>query len=158
MPSSVRIGPLTRASVAKDVVELERAVTSLAAMARRTGKYSGSAPAITAFTATFSTVYSQNSRYAVGRSRPTTWSGLRLVPASIAATRSSVGSTTGRKSVQWLSRNSWRRFSSVSDSSSRGVVRSNETPFRSSPPRGLVRPSITSCMNGRPLTGSCPST
>ena len=34
----------------------------LAAIARMTGKYSGRAPAITALTATFSTVYSQNSR------------------------------------------------------------------------------------------------
>ena len=47
----------------------------LAARARMTGRYSGRAPAMTAFTATFSTVNSQYSRPDVGRSRPTTSSG-----------------------------------------------------------------------------------
>jgi len=37
---------------------LPRAVTPVDASARITGKYSGRAPAITALTATFSTVYS----------------------------------------------------------------------------------------------------
>jgi hypothetical protein len=62
MPISSRIGPLTTAIVAKDVVELERAVMPLAVAARITGRYSGRAPAMTALTATFSTVNSQNSR------------------------------------------------------------------------------------------------
>jgi len=61
-----------------------------------TGRYAGSAPAITAFTATFSTVKSHISRKPVGRICPTTSSGAWLVPASIASTRSSVGSTIGR--------------------------------------------------------------
>ena len=98
MPISLRIGPLTSAMVANDVVELERPVMPLASAARMTGRYSGLAPAMTALTATFSTVNSQNSRNAVGRRRPTTSSRARLVPASIASTRSSVGSTIGRKS------------------------------------------------------------
>ena len=72
MAISLRIGPLTMAMVANDVVELERAVIPLAIAARITGRYSGRAPAITALTATFSTVNSQNSRNAVGRMRPTT--------------------------------------------------------------------------------------
>ena len=118
MPISLRIGPLTIAMVAKDVVELERPVIPLASAARMTGRYSGRAPAITALTATFSTVNSQNSRNAVGRRRPTTSSRARLVPASIASTRSSVGSTIGRKSVQRSATNSRWRFSSVSASSS----------------------------------------
>jgi hypothetical protein len=100
IPISFRIGPLTTTTFAIEVVLLDRAVTPLAASARMTGKYSGRAPAITAFTATFSTVNSQNSRKEVGRNRPTTLSGLWLVPLSIAATRSSVGKVTGRKSVQ----------------------------------------------------------
>ena len=80
MPISLRIGPLTTEIVANDVVLLDRAVWPLAAIARITGKYSGRAPAITALTATFSTVNSQNSRKRVGRIRPTTLSGGRLVP------------------------------------------------------------------------------
>ena len=86
--------------MAAELVVLPRALTPVAARARITGKYSGRAPAITAFTATRSTVYSQASRKWVGRIRPTTSSGRRLVPASMAATRSSVGSTMGRQSVQ----------------------------------------------------------
>ena len=61
----------------------------LAAQARR-------APAMTAFTATFSTVNSHASRVCVGRIRPTTSARAWLVAASIASTRSSVGSTIGR--------------------------------------------------------------
>ena len=75
--------------------------------------------------------------------RPTTLSGGWLVPLSIAATRSSVGSTIGRKSVQRFSRNSFSRFSSLSGGSSRGVVRSNVAPARSASSSGRVRPSIT---------------
>ena len=93
--------------------------------ARITGKYSGSAPAITALTATFSTVYSQCSRNWFERMWPTTSSGLRLVCASISATRFSVGRTIGSLSVQLFSRNRRCRFSSVSASTSRGVERSN---------------------------------
>ena len=47
---------------AMELVVLPRALTPVAASARTTGKYSGRAPAMTAFTATFSTVYSQASR------------------------------------------------------------------------------------------------
>ncbi len=79
---------------------LPRADKPDAASARITGKYSGRAPAITAFTATFSTVYSHWPRLAVACMRPTISSGLWLVCASIAATRSSVGSTIGSVSVQ----------------------------------------------------------
>jgi len=96
MPISWRIGPLTTAMLVIEVVLLDLAVDPLAASASITGKYSGRAPAMTAFTATFSTVYSQNSRNEVGRIRPTISSGGWLVPFSIAATRSSVGSTIGR--------------------------------------------------------------
>jgi len=74
---SRRIGPLTTAIVAIALELLPRAVTPVAASARITGKYSGRAPAMTAFTATFSTEYSQYSRKCVDRMRPTISSGLR---------------------------------------------------------------------------------
>src|SRR5215467_10083456 len=96
MPISSRIGPFTTARLVIEVVLEHLAVSPVEANARITGKYSGLAPAITAFTATFSTVYSQNSRKEVGRMQPTTLLGAWLVPLSIAATRSSVGSTTGK--------------------------------------------------------------
>src|SRR5207244_5621547 len=69
MPISRRIGPLTTAMHATALEELPRAVTPVAASARITGRYSSRAPAITAFTATFSTVYSQYSRKCVERMR-----------------------------------------------------------------------------------------
>ena len=75
---------------------LWRPVSPLAHAARITGKCSGAAPAITAFTATFSTVDSHSSMPMVGRCFPTTSSADRRFPASIASTRSSVGSTIGR--------------------------------------------------------------
>src|SRR5688572_29665331 len=65
IPISSRIGPLTIAAAAIELVLLERAVTQVASSARITGKYSGRAPAITAFTATFSTVDSHSSRLLV---------------------------------------------------------------------------------------------
>src|SRR4030095_8247006 len=100
---SLRIGPLTTVIVANEFVLLDLAEMPLDAIARMTGKYSGRAPAITALTATFSTVNSHASRNAVGRSRPTILSGGWLVPLSIASTRASVGSTIGSESVQWFS-------------------------------------------------------
>src|SRR6266446_7218441 len=120
---SWRIGPLTTAMLVIEVVLLDLAVDPLAASARITGKYSGRAPAITAFTATFSTVYSQNSRNEVGRIRPTISSAAWLVPFSIAATRASVGKVIGRQSVQWFCRNSCCRFSSLPGFSNRGDER-----------------------------------
>src|SRR6185436_8422282 len=98
--SSWRTGPFTTTIADDDDVVEPRAETPEAASARMTGKYSGRAPAITAFTATFSTVYSHATRNSVAAIWPTISSGLRLVPRSIAATRASVGSTIGRKSVQ----------------------------------------------------------
>src|SRR6516165_5031237 len=157
MPISWRIGPLITAILVIEVVLLDLAVDSLAASARITGKYSGRAPAITAFTATFSTVYSQNSRNEVGRILPTTSSGEWLVPLSIAATRASVGNVIGKKSVQRLSVNVCRKFSSVSAGNSRGVERSNDTPLKSSAASAPVNPSTTSCIKGRPEVGSLPS-
>src|SRR4029453_8380447 len=71
MSISLRIGPFITEMVANEFVLLDRAVMPLEASARITGKYSGLAPAMTALTATFSTVNSQNSRRAVGRRRPT---------------------------------------------------------------------------------------
>ena len=75
MPISLRIGPLMSEIIANEFVLLERDVWPVAASARMTGRYSGRAPAMTALTATFSTVNSQNSRKNVGLSLPTTSSG-----------------------------------------------------------------------------------
>ena len=134
-----------------------RALAPLAARASTTGKYSGRQPAITALTATFSTLYSQYSRNPVGRMCPTTSSGRWLVWRSIASTRASVGSTMGSLSVQWRSRKSCWRSASLAGSTRRGVERSNPTPLASSSSSGAVRPSITSCITGRPVVGSGPS-
>jgi hypothetical protein len=158
MPISSRIGPLTTMPPAIEEVLLDLAVIPVEAMARITGRYSALAPAITALTATFSTVSSHGSRYSVGLSRPTISSGAWLVPSSIAATRSSVGSMIGRKSVQRFSSNRRLRFSSVSGSSNRGVDRSNVSSCGSLASSGVVSCATTPSMNGRPVTGSSPST
>ena len=96
IPISSRIGPLTTTMLPIEDMLLWRPVSPVEASASSTGKCSGAAPAITAFTATFSTSYAQYSMPIVGRVLPTISSGARLVPASIASTRSSVGSTIGR--------------------------------------------------------------
>ena len=101
---SLRTGPFTTTMPAMELVEEPRALAPEEAMARITGKYSGRAPAMTALTATCSTVHSHSSRKCVAAWWPTISSGLRLVCLSMAATRSSVGSTTGSLSVQLLSR------------------------------------------------------
>src|SRR5712691_1590828 len=96
MPISWRIGPLTTTIAAEELVVLPRADTCEAASARITGKYSGLAPAITAFTATFSTVYSHATRNSVGCMRPTISSGAWLVWASMSATRYAPDEIVGR--------------------------------------------------------------
>ena len=53
---SFRMGPFTTTILANDVVEVKMEGTPVDASARMTGKCSGLAPAITALTATFSTV------------------------------------------------------------------------------------------------------
>src|ERR1700735_1490967 len=103
MFSLSRIGPLITTDVANEFVELDIAGSSLAAIARIVGKYSGSAPAITALIATCRTLY-DHSGYDpfAGHILPTVSSHLWLVPFSIASTRFSVGSTIGKKSVMPL--------------------------------------------------------
>ncbi len=125
IPISCRIGPFTTTMAEAELEVLPRAETCDAASARMTGKYSGSAPAMTAFTATCSTVYSQATRNLTGCIWPTMSVAARLVCASMAATRFSVGSTIGSLSVQSFSRNRRWRFSSVSGAMRRGVVVSN---------------------------------
>src|ERR671936_2696391 len=61
IPISSAIGPLTTTIDAIDEVLELRAVIPVDASARSTGRYDGSAPAITALTATFSTVNSHSS-------------------------------------------------------------------------------------------------
>ena len=149
---------MTTAIDAAELVVLARADAQVAARARITGKYSGLAPAITALTATFSTVYCQASRVEVGRMWPTTVSGLRLVPSSIASTRFSVGRMIGSMSVQRFSTKSWCRFSSLSGSTKRGVERSKACVRVSSVEGARVSAAMTSPMKGRPVMSSGPST
>jgi hypothetical protein len=75
MPISWRIGPLTTTMFPIEDMLLWRPVSPLEASARMTGKCSGAAPAMTAFTATFSTSKCQYSMPMVGRSLPTISSG-----------------------------------------------------------------------------------
>jgi hypothetical protein len=96
MEISSHMGPLTTTILANEVVELKSELSPVDAIAKMTGKYSGLAPAITAFTATFSTVYSHASWGGDGRMEPTPSSGLWLVALSISATLPSVGSTIGK--------------------------------------------------------------
>ena len=76
MPISSRMGPFTMAMRENEVVELGMEASSLAASARMTGRCSGPAPAMTALTATFSTVYSSLSWSMVTVIRPTTSVGV----------------------------------------------------------------------------------
>src|SRR6202040_1284360 len=114
MPISWRTGPLTTTIIAEELELDERAESSEAASARITGKYSGRAPANTAFAATCSTVNSQAARNSTGWRWPTISSGGWLGALSMASTRSRVGSTIGNLSVQLFSRNGFGRLSSVS--------------------------------------------
>jgi hypothetical protein len=75
---------------------LNASVHTASTAASTTGRYSGRQPAITALIATFSTVAGARS----GGTIATTSLGSRVVPASIASTRRSVGATTGSPSVQ----------------------------------------------------------
>src|ERR1700688_2522191 len=113
MPISCRIGPFTATIIADELELDERADSSEAASARITGKYSGRAPAMTAFAATCSTVNSQAARNSTGCRWPTILSNGWLVALSMASTRSRVGSTIGSLSVQLFSMNSFCRSSSV---------------------------------------------
>ncbi len=71
-------------------------VSAASSAASSTGMYSGLQPASTALIATFSTVTGTRS----GGISPTTSSGWRLVPLSMRSTRTGVGGTTGRPSLQ----------------------------------------------------------
>ena len=102
MPMRRRIGPLTTSTgpekkvVASRPCMLNWLVHAASTAVSTTGRYSGRQPAITALTATFSTVHSARS----GGTMATISSGARFVPSSIRVTRASVGGTTGRPSVQ----------------------------------------------------------
>src|ERR1700709_2266199 len=60
IPISLRIGPFTTVMTEAELDVLPRAEMPVAASASRMGKYAGLQPAITALTATFSTVYSHS--------------------------------------------------------------------------------------------------
>ena len=119
MPISLRIGPLTIAIVANDVVLLERAVMPLAAQREDDRQVLGPRAR---HDRVDRDLLDRELPELAERGRPQAPDDLVaarwLVPASIASTRSSVGSTIGRKSVQRFSTNSRWRLSSVSASSS----------------------------------------
>ena len=102
MPMRRATGPFTTMTgPAKWVVQsrpcMEKPGISAASTAASTvGKYSGRQPDMTALMAAFSTV--QGAR--LGGISPMISSAARVVPASIRATRRSVGGTIGRPSVQ----------------------------------------------------------
>ena len=102
MPMRRRIGPFTitigpeNHSVHSRPCILNVSVHAASTAASTTGKYSGLQPAMTAFTATFSTVHSAS----VGGTTAMISSGARVVAANMAATRASVGGTTGNPSDQ----------------------------------------------------------
>lgn len=97
-----RIGPLTTITGAVGMVvasrpcTLKASVQAASTLASTTGRYSGVHPAITALIATFSTLHSTRS----GGTQATISSGLRVVPESMASTRSAVGGTSGSPSLQ----------------------------------------------------------
>src|SRR5262245_32258168 len=96
-----RRGPFTitsgvTASVVPDTPTSAKSGSQIASTAASTtGRYAGRQPAITAFTATRSTV----ARPLAGATRPISSSPRRPLAATAARTRSAVGGTTGRPSV-----------------------------------------------------------
>src|SRR5437660_10292401 len=102
MPRSPATGPLTTTSTAHGCVvvwtayRLNGSCAAARIAASTTGRCSGRQPAITALTATFSTVASAH----VGGSDATTSAGGRPAAATNAATRSGVGGTSGSPSPQ----------------------------------------------------------
>src|SRR5207237_6350568 len=102
MSSAVRIGPPTITSgdgafVVADTPWRSNASSHTASTAAiTTGRYSGRQPAITALTATFSTVAPPM----FGGTTATTSCAPRRVPPSMRTTRSGVGGTTGSPSVR----------------------------------------------------------
>ena len=94
-PLQISTGP-TGMVVASTPWMLNSSVHTASTAAITHGRCSGRHPAITALTATFSTVTSTRSG---GTTATTSW-GERVVPVSIRSTRSSVGGTTGRPSLK----------------------------------------------------------
>src|SRR5262249_19730061 len=99
-------GPLTSTSGAWGPVDMaamrrkNRGAAPASTAAIPTGRCSGRQPAMTALMAIFSTV----ARPKPGSSTATTSAGARRVPASMRATRSGVGGTSGKPSLQPRSR------------------------------------------------------
>ena len=112
-PFTTTIGPENQV-VARRPCMLNSSVQAASTAASTTGRYSGRQPAITALTATFSTVHGTRS----GGTTATGSSGSRSVPSSMRSTRAGVGGTTGRPSVQPRS-----YMASISSSSSATWIR-----------------------------------
>ena len=94
-PFTTSTGP-TLMVVASTPCMLNSSVQAASSAAITTGRCSGSHPAITALTATFSTMHSTR----LGGITATRSDGSRVVPSSIRSTLASVGGTTGRPSDQ----------------------------------------------------------
>jgi hypothetical protein len=97
---------------------LNVSVQTASSAAITTGKYSGLHPAITALTATFSTVTGAR----LGGTIATTSRGSRRVPVSIHITRSGVGGTTGNPSVSPRSNMNSNTSSASPNSIRRAVI------------------------------------
>ncbi len=122
---------------------LNSAVQAASTAASTTGRYSGRQPAITALTATFSTVQSTRS----GGTTATTSSGALDVPASMASTRSGVGGTTGNPSDH--PRAYIHSHSSSAAASSRRRDRSTLPPKRTSSTGRIVGSTVSDPHPGR---------
>jgi len=92
-PLTIRIGPPEQV-VQRRPCSVAIGSSAASSAANKIGMYSGLQPAITALMATFSTVHGAR----LGGTRPTTSSGLRLVPPSI---RMAFGSSPARMVSGW---------------------------------------------------------
>ena len=115
-PLQINTGP-TGIVVARRPCMLNVSLHTASIAAITHGRYSGRHPAITAFTAIFSTVSSTRS----GGATATTSSGARVVPSNICNTRSRVGGTTGSPSVHPRSNIASNGSSACANSTSRAA-------------------------------------
>ena len=94
------MGPFTKISDPKGVVEGRSDGSAMEAIAKITGKYSGLAPAITGDDRNIGNRRFHQFMVSCRKTSATTSSGEAPVPCSIFLTRAAVGRMTGRPSVQ----------------------------------------------------------
>ena len=125
-PFTTTIGPENQVVQSSPCI-VNSGTSAASTTARTTGMYSGLQPAITALIATFSTV--QDALF--GGISPTTSCGSRVVPFSMRSTRTGVGGTTGRPSLQPSEKHS--------SCSSSGACTSMTRAFRGGLPKATSR-------------------